>query len=559
MSKISKYTDFLLESQLEMLLEANIQFEPKFKELLNLIDSPIKDKLISLQGKEVDSNTNYITFNKDKEDKVFFTPDDKVAKLPTIFKYNGGNLYNVLFNSVKSEGKYKVGRSGYPGNDQVIKVIKKIPLETIQNDFFNREYTDFNNWYGQGNSLSHISWEDNGEYETFCDTKCIYQDYSKIRKSDIAVGRFTRALLTKTGEEVDPKQLEDFVSKYKAAILIEREAFTRFQIVNGEKIKFWYNVENYENPIGTLGSSCMRYDKCGPFLKIYTSNPDQARLIILKGRKDPNKICARAILWLDDKGRNFMDRVYVQNHADINLFIEFAIENGFYYKKDQTYASGEPIMFNGEELSLDESVIDVTLKNGGDFNYYPYMDSLKYYTPYRNLLTSDTESTYDYELTDTEGGNGSCDSCGGSGSVECEDCGGGGERQCYRCDGDGETDCSECNGSGTENCSYCDGDGDLECSTCDGNGETDCPSCDGSGEDEEGNKCSDCNGDGKEACDDCEGSGRKECTRCEGNGTEDCSECEGNGQEECSNCDGNGETSCDECGGRGRVDCYECS
>ena len=120
------------------------------------------------------------------------------------------------------------------------------------------------------------------------------------------VGRFVRAILTKTGIEVKPKDLEDFVSKYKATILIEKEAFTRFEIVNGEDIKKWYHVDNYDKELGTLGSSCMRYSKCRDFLDIYSSNTERCSLIILKSKIDDNKITGRALLWLDDKDRKFI-------------------------------------------------------------------------------------------------------------------------------------------------------------------------------------------------------------------------------------------------------------
>ena len=48
-----------------------------------------------------------------------------------------------------------------------------------------------------------------------------------------------------------------------------------------------------------------------------------------------------------------MDRVYIINSADVELFIDFAKENGFYYKKNQTFHTGDPIMFNGEELKME--------------------------------------------------------------------------------------------------------------------------------------------------------------------------------------------------------------
>lgn len=79
-SKLFRYSDFLNESKIEMLLEANITYTTLFNKVLDQIDSPIAKKLLELSGKEVDVNTNFIEVNREKDDVVFFRPDDKVAK-----------------------------------------------------------------------------------------------------------------------------------------------------------------------------------------------------------------------------------------------------------------------------------------------------------------------------------------------------------------------------------------------------------------------------------------------------------------------------------------------
>lgn len=462
-NKLPKYEEFLLEKDMMLLLEATIVLDDKFYDLLKKINSPISLELLKLDGIDVDTNYNYITYAVDKEDKVLFIPDDKAKKV---------------------------------------------------------------------------------------------EDPQTIKKSDMNVGRFVRAILTKAGIEVKPKELEDFVSKYKATILIEKEAFTRFEIVKGGDIKKYYHVENYDKELGTLGSSCMRYAKCQNYLSIYSENPDRVSLIILKSTENPDKITARALLWLDDKGRKFMDRIYIINSADIELFIDFAKENGFYYKKNQTYHTGDPIMFNGKELEREDSWVNVTLENS-EFSDYPYMDSLKYLIRDKDLLTTNDNLYYDAELTSTEGGDGSCDNCGGRGNVECGECDGSGENRCYRCDGDGEQECRECEGNGTQECGRCDGYGETDCAICDGTSKLSCDECDGTGE-VDGEKCENCEGKTKVTCYNCE-DGKVECPDCEGECSIDCSECDGKGLEECTRCDGSGVYECDECGGNGRVECYSCN
>ena len=151
------------------------------------------------------------------------------------------------------------------------------------------------------------------------------------------------------------------------------------------------------------------------------------------------------MLWTDVQGRKIMDRVYVINSADENLFKEFAIEKGFLYKKYQTY-NDNTLMSGQDELSKNESSSKIAL-DWNNMRYYPYMDSFKYYDT-SGYLYNDYDKQYDYELTDTSGGNGSCDECGGSGEIECGECSGSGVESCYRCHSNGNVECDDCSGGG---------------------------------------------------------------------------------------------------------------
>ena len=73
--KLFKYGEFITESHLQLLLEANISFKKDFSSVLKKINSPIAKKLIDVEGKEVDTNQNYIDINKDKSDFLNFKSD----------------------------------------------------------------------------------------------------------------------------------------------------------------------------------------------------------------------------------------------------------------------------------------------------------------------------------------------------------------------------------------------------------------------------------------------------------------------------------------------------
>lgn len=553
--KIVNYDEFITESKLMLLLEANIEYTKVFKDVLNEIDLPISKKILSLSGQEVDINRNYMNIDIDKEDSVVFLPDDKFKKLPTKI-LEPGHSYTGLSEYARDNNTYPIKNIREPSSGQEVEIVKELDKEDLSKIYSSPISTP----------ITHIRWKDSrGEGEIFYNTEELSRDVSSIKPSDVKVGRFVTNLLTKAGIEFKPKEIEEFVDKYKATLKLKKEAFNRFEIVKGEDIRKWYFRNNYEKEEGTLGSSCMRYAKCQKFLDIYVEN-DTVSLIILKSKTDNEKIIGRAILWdaklvnkpdeTDDTDIKFMDRIYIIDSADTEFFKQFAIKNGFHYKNRQDYST-TPLVFNGKILSDDESLIYVSVKSG-DYNYYPYMDTVKFYNT-EGILTNDDSDDHEYELTDTEGGNGSCSECGGSGNVECSNCDGDGEQSCDDCSGNGEVGCDECDGEGSIECSNCDGDGEIDCNECDGSGDFECDECDGSGEDSDGNECSNCSGNGRVDCNSCDGKGKEECNRCDGNGKKNCSECSGHGEVECSSCYGRGEYECRRCDGSGRVDCYECN
>jgi hypothetical protein len=555
MKKIADYQEFITESKLELLLEAKIKFSDEFISLLKHIESPLVRKILDLEGKDVDINRNYMTYDIDKENSVLFYPDDKAEKQGYRVS-EPGHSYVGLANKAEQDGTYPIKNVRKPEKDQEVTVIKKLTDEELQ-AILPGEHP---------NPIVHISFEHEymGTCEMLYGENNLFRDISKLKPSDVLVGRFVNNFLTKAGVEFTPIELNDFIDKYKSEMKELKEKFKRFEIVKGNDIKFWYLQDRYEKrDSGSLGSSCMRYSKAQKFFDIYTQNDDVVSLIILKSRNDPDKIMGRALLWdatfinrtdlTEDADIKFMDKIYVNDYSDENFFIKFARSNGFYYKKSQD-SSETPIMFDGKELDDDESYMSVSI-NGGRYDYYPYMDTLKYYDD-RGILTNCDGESYDYTLQETEGGDGSCSTCGGSGEIECRNCGGDGDENCDDCYS-GTNDCRDCDGNGKNDCGTCDGQGTLECDTCSGEGQVDCGECDGTGEDGD-EECSYCSGSGKEDCPECE-EGKKDCYDCDGSGDIECEECGGDGDIECETCDGRGEHECHRCYGSRQQDCPECN
>ena len=563
--KLFKYDEFITESQLHFLLEANVNFTKEFISILGRVESPISKKLIDIEGREIDINQNYIGINKDKTDTLFFKPDDKVGKVAKVI--TAGNFYpslTYLLSKLEGGGVDKVEENEIEGPEigQIGQLVREYTLDEIVNflpDFKpNLEYM-----FITGNPIVLFQWvKDRKKYQILINKNSITTGPEAVRSSEIAVGRFVRAILTKAGHKFTDAEIEQFVYKYRAEVEKEKDVLNRrFKVVEGNDIKKYYHKSQYEGESGSLGSSCMRYDRCQNYLSIYTDN-SQCKLLLLMSETDPDKICGRAILWEMEPyelSTKVMERIYSIRTADEQLFKEWAIANKYWFKSRQDFSEYTEFEFHKEDGTVEkrQGEFSVQLDKKGDYSNYPYMDSFKYYSAYSGKLYNSSNFDYDYELTDTEGGNGSCSECGGNGRVECGNCDGDRTLECDECDGRGTVECDDCDGKGKEDCNVCDGEGEIECSTCDGNGHDDCDDCGGDGE-IDGEECESCSGSGKQDCSDCDGEGKKQCYKCDGDGDIKCRNCDGDGNLECDNCDGSGERECYTCDGEGRHDCPEC-
>lgn len=502
-SKLFRYSEFLKESKIELLLEANITYSTLFNKVLDQIDSPIAKALLDLSGKEVDVNTNFIEVNREKDDVVFFRPDDKVAKSAMV--PHPGAVYDVFSKNLFKD-EYRI-----PKTDQTGEIIKEYTREEIES----MSAGNFSWLYDNGGHLVVFMWRDEkGVGKCVYDNRTLAFGPETVKKAEVGVGRLVRAILKKADIQFKDSEVEDFVYKYRAEVAKLGDVFSRFQILKGEDIRKYYHHDKYENEKGTLGSSCMRYNRCQEYLDIYVKNPEQCSLVVLMSDDKDDAICGRAILWTDVEGRRIMDRIYTNRTQDEQLFKDFAKKEGFYHKRNQNMSEDEP--FISPETGKEEAVKTKIELSVNRYDYYPYMDSFKYfYDGNPSYLTNSSNSRYDFELTDTDGGHSEsgCDCCGGEGNVECWECDGRGSFRCHNCDG-----------------------GTIECGACGGAHEMDCPFCDGSGEDGEGAECSGCSGTGTHTCEEC--------------GGEDI---------ECGDCGGEGRMECEECGGNGSLDCPECS
>ena len=464
---ISKYLDFITESKLELLLEAKIVFTTNFMEVLDKIESPIAKKLISLKGEDKDIDRNFIDINKDKIDSVFFKPQDKIDKV----KYkilNKGSVYDNLSKAapgiIKNFTEPRNGETGIITRTMTVEELNEISPSGIWEYIYNNNDTIVVFQFSSGSDI----------FDLFTTKSNLIPDYASIRSTDVNVGRFVRAFLTKLGEKFTDIEIESFVDQYKKVMQMKTDIFSRFKEVKGEDINHYYLVDNYESESGSLGGSCMRHSRCQDYFDIYVSNTERVSLVILLSEQDSSKIAGRAILWLDDNDRYIMDRIYTIRTADILLFTEYCNSKGYLHKESQNYSSTTPFIENGIELDGQDSKVVITLKKG-EYSPYPYMDTMKFYSPETGVISNRYIRATNgcIELTDTDGGPNEdedyCPVCSNSSEVDCPECNGRSEIRCTACNGSGgdvDEPCSLCHGGGVVRCDICDGDGQVGCPEC---------------------------------------------------------------------------------------------
>jgi len=211
----------------------------------------------------------------------------------------------------------------------------------------------------------------------------------KEQRTELGVGRFATKISQKAGKNFTPVQINTFVDKFKAYRDFQTTKKDKFEVVQGEEIRKWYDEDTYEDPEYHLNQSCMRYSRCQRYLSIYVENPNQVTMVIMKGT-DSDKIIGRALIWKLKDGTYYLDRPYANNDEDINLFKEWGRSKGY-----SVYGAD----YNHKEVVLEKA----------NFPYYPYMDTFKWLNRGQNLLSTDSSEFDDgnddwIKLEDTGGG-----------------------------------------------------------------------------------------------------------------------------------------------------------
>ncbi len=365
----------------KLISESNVEFSPTFKNVLDKMDNDLARKIISLSGQDHNVTTNYFDapYGDNKaNDIVTFITDRKAKEMGAKIT----NEWEVIqvgreLNNTQNNSEYfkkfdmdvpktiiypPVGTIGKIEQTWISPNSGKVWVKFVSKDFppivVNRE-----------------ALRSNGP------TEKIY--YEENRQST-RIGRGIRALLTSAKIKFTDKEIEEFVNRWKSTVDRINDIFFNFEVVNGEDIVKWYDYKSYESESGQLGNSCMKSVEDNYF-DIYVNNPSIIQMVIYRSPENRNKIRGRALLWkIGDKF--FMDRIYTTLDSDMDLFRQYSRKNGWYYKL-YNQSSPELICISSDGSKVDLGSQDIKLISG-EYDNYPYMDTMKYYVPTTGIISN---------------------------------------------------------------------------------------------------------------------------------------------------------------------------
>jgi hypothetical protein len=265
---------------------------------------------------------------------------------------------------------------------------------------------------------------ESGDVSYLPDTRSGDDPYSEDKKrirTQTTIGRLIRAILRDNemkeifnGIEITDHKIEKFTNLYKSTFIPDGH---KFKIVEGDKIKKYYQTENYKYRYnGSLGKSCMNDED---YFRLYSKNPEVCKMIVLVDGDD--LLLGRALLWKLSKtpveGVNwFMDRVYTAYDEDVERFKRFANQNGFITKAFNSYIRKEGLKFIYKGTTY-KGKATVELQHG-NFRKYPYVDTFKFLNKDKDKL-SNVGFEKGWVLDSTGGDRDRCEYCEGGGCEEC--------------------------------------------------------------------------------------------------------------------------------------------
>lgn len=416
---MQKFSQFLKLTLLEgLILESKLEFSKGLIDVLSLMsEDRIKDELLRavLSGQDRDFSSNYLDITKDKDEYIEYIPTSKADRIlgENKDKWKITDMARFLKMDKNDKGEFKnaelFSRLSYVPTQEDIEYSPKL------GDVCKIERETTNPKTGKVSVLiSFLDSSQKGMPPTGIQRVIrpaalspLSDDYSRLWKEQRArfkVGKIAKSILTTLGISFTETEIANFSSKFKSAWLNYNDAFSRFDLVEGDKIAYWYNSERYSEQKSTLGSSCMK-EKPSSYFDIYTKNPDVCKLLILYShigkmegdRFVSNFIMGRALVWTLDDGRTFVDRIYYIDDKVCELFKDYIARMGWFRKNyqdsDADFYLVDP---QGNQENM-PSRIKVKVKDPKTLKCtkYPYIDTMYYVNFGEGSLSNDHDHSGD--------------------------------------------------------------------------------------------------------------------------------------------------------------------
>jgi len=225
--------------------------------------------------------------------------------------------------------------------------------------------------------------------------RAYFLPYKSHRHLEIRIGKLAKHLL---GSSFSDPEYGDFVDTWRSM-----KTSGNFELWTGIDIQNAYSSESYEECNGSsLDNSCMNDSQ---YVQFYSFIEGCSVLVLLdEDMSYGPTIKGRALVWTDTEGRRVMDRVYYNYARDYRRFLEWAKDNGVWYKK-RNISGGSSFVLGDPPFSHKEESLDIKVKCPNVFKYkgdgFPYMDTLCY-AQGEWLSNKEPNGKY-YKLQDTDG------------------------------------------------------------------------------------------------------------------------------------------------------------
>lgn len=388
MKIVLEYKEFLSEKLLleSLILESNVVYSPKFKNVLSKMkDNNLSKTLLEVENQDLDITANFFDLKIDNDNVVTFTNDraaQSILRLDKEMVLWNGNRGAWLTNSEANQNIFRrlnytappIGTPVYqPTRTEIGEVISKWQSVKTGKTW---AYVKFEGGEGVYNQERLKNAHDELKKKVFVSSR-----------QEVRIGRAIRTILNAKGITFTDAEIESFVNEFRSILSVMNDVFSRFEIVDGEDLLFWYKRANYEFPrMGNLGSSCQAVGR-EDWLEIYIDNPDTVKLLILKSFDSPDKILGRALLWNLEDGRKLMDYIYVSKDSDKGVFKEYARSKGYIIREESN-----------------ENWVAYLKPKPGGYESYPSIDTMRYWDRESGKLSNRSFTGCETIMWDDDGG-----------------------------------------------------------------------------------------------------------------------------------------------------------